>query len=62
MKDKSKDFEVHQAVGANSDGDETYMPVNRDDVAVKTKMTAMATDVANEIIGCTVFFKGTVKA
>lgn len=50
MKDKSKDFEVHQAVGANSDGDETYMPVNRDDVAVKTKMTAMATDVANEII------------
>lgn len=43
-----KNFEVHKSI-TDSTGKEKYFKVDKEEVATKTNLKAMATDVANEI-------------
>lgn len=49
LKDKNQPFELHEQL-RDSEGKEKYMKVDRDEIATKTNLQQMATDVANEIM------------
>ena len=49
LKDPSQSFELHESI-KDSTGREKFMRVNRDEVATRTGIQAIATQVANEII------------
>ena len=46
LKDKAQPFDLHEAVRDNS-GNEAYVKVDRDAVATKTNIQAIAVEVAN---------------